>query len=250
MLISRRNVIPLLVPAVTLRGWLRATPLRKPTAGSVEDTAAGLVAELASQFVPESLKRVLSRHRTELRVGATLSLDDSGWFQTRRSVEGALVAEFETLGQILESKPRFGPATEKMGGLAALSLCLNLPEGNYARSDFELLLRYVRYKAGLFRIVIYDKVPDAASDRSGLDAMIAEIRERRRDLSRKCREAYPGAWSHLSFEQIDSRSMLHGVASLVFSHSVVDVVRIWTLAWKSAGGDISGMPERLNNLTD
>ena len=92
-----------------------------------------------------------------------------------------------------------------------------------------------------FPLVVYDRLDENGGPDSWLDS-IRTIRVRRVALSERFLMAHPQIRLEKSGEETNPRSTLFGISSLVFSHSVNDLVRIWCLTWKAANGDMAGMP--------
>jgi hypothetical protein len=143
----------------------------------------------------------------------------------------------------LRSRPRFQHVAEALGALAQMLFVLNLPElEGSSQAEIAALANAIRWNSTSFRVVVYDAT-DLVPTVEGVHSLMREIRDRRSTLSRRFRQSYLREALTDSPIGLDPRSPLYGVASLVYSHSVNDVARIWLWIWNSAHGDMSGQPK-------
>ncbi len=201
------------------------------------------VAQKAVSLLPQSLRDLLHRHQESLERGInSFSLGSCLSPSARISVENRLPERLKLTVRSLESRPRFDGVAADLGAIASMVLYLNLPEGQeLSKEDFRLILDYGAQNSDNFPLVVYDRIEGDAEPNSWL-ALIKVIRDRRARLSARFLIVRTQIASEISAGEISARSPLFGITSLVFSHSVNDVARLWCLVWKTANGDMSGMP--------
>jgi len=201
------------------------------------------VAQKAVSFLPQSLRDLLHRHQESLERGMnSVSLDSCLSPSARTSLENRLVERLKLTVRSLESRPRFDGVAADLGAIATMVFYLNLPEGQeLSQEDFRLILRYGAQSSDIFPLVVYDRIEGDAEPNSWL-ALIKVIRDRRVGLSARFLTVRTQIASEVSAGEISPRSPLFGITSLVFSHSVNDVAKLWCLVWKAANGDMTGMP--------
>ena len=192
--------------------------------------------------MPESLNRVLEKHRQQLELGLkTQPLRNPGSTQGRRLIEEDLRQRFLAIKGLLKARPRFGELAMEFGAAARLVIYLNLPEGkDLSSQELDFIFLYIEKNSPHFPLVVYD---DPAQGIGSVESFLQCLRLRRTQLSKRLEDAYPGGMVTSSLESYDVRSPVFGICSLVFSHSVNDIARLWLSAWKSANGDMSGRPE-------
>jgi hypothetical protein len=202
-----------------------------------------LVAEKAVFFLPRSLRDVIQRHQESFDKGLTsLSMDPFLSPSGRIKLEDRVLERLKLTIQSLDSRPKFAEVANSLGSIARMVVYLNLPEGaDLTKEDVQLLLDYGVQNAVNFPLVVYDRLDEDAGPDSLLD-WIRTIRARRVALSERFLLAYPQIRLERSRDGINPRSTLFGISSLLFSHSINDLVRIWCLVWKAANGDMAGMP--------
>jgi hypothetical protein len=191
--------------------------------------------------MPESLKRVLEKHRQELELGLKAQpLDTSGSTSDRGQLEVDLRRRVMTIDDLLRSKPRFGELAREMGGAARLIIYLNMPEGGSLSSpQLDFVLRYIYKNSPSFPLVVYD---DPGQGIGKMEDFLRSLWRRRVQFSNRLQEAYPEGMVISSLEAYDFRSAVFGISSLVYSHSINDIARLWLSTWKAANGDMTGRP--------
>ena len=204
-------------------------------------SAEWLMLHRAVWFMPASLQRILEKHSQELDSGLNpQSFDTSGWAIERHPLEVNLRQKVLTIGNLLRSRPRFGEVAREMGNAARLIIYLNMPEGEgLSSSDLDFLLRYIHKNSPKFPLVVYD---DPGQGISSMEDFLCGLDKRRLQLSKQLHEAYPSGMVISSLEIYDFRSPVFGISSLVYSHSINDIARLWISSWKAANGDMSGRP--------
>jgi len=201
-----------------------------------------LILHRAAWFMPQSLKRMLDRHRQELELGLRAQpLDQSGVASGRSQLEVDLRRRAITINDLLRSKPGFGELAGEMGAAARLIIYLNMPEGESPLSpQLDFVLRYINKNSPSFPLVVYD---DPVEGFSTMEDFLRGMTQRRAQFSKRLQEAYPEGMVISSLEAYDFRSAVFGISSLVYSHSINDIAKLWLSAWKAANGDMTGRPE-------
>ena len=214
-------------------------PLAKP--------AGFQIAESACRWMPEAFRRVMARNLPGLERGiGQVSESDFLPAPQRLRVEKDIVRVMNLCAEQLRSRPRFQEMAEAFGVLAQMLFVLNLPElEGSSQAQIAVLVNTIRWNGTSFPVVVYN-VSDLTPTAEGVHSLMREIRDRRSALSLRFRQSYMREALEGSPVGLDPRSPLYGVASLVYSHSVNDLARIWLWVWKSANGDMSGRPTLLS----
>ena len=202
------------------------------------------VVEKASFFLPDSLRKILARNQQSLEKGIDSFISEPFLSPPGRSrLEEKLMEKMEAMIQSLRSRPRFSEVARDLGAVAPMVLYLNLPDGeSLKKEDFLFLLNYVAQNSSTFPLVVYD-VSDNAAELDFLSSFINTVRLRRQNLSARFGLIYPRMRSENSADETGPRSTLFGLSSLVYSHTINDIARIWLWAWQSANGDMAGKPD-------
>jgi hypothetical protein len=128
----------------------------------------------------------------------------------------------------------------EMGGAARLIIYLNLPEGESLSSpQLDFVLRYIHKNSPNFPLVVYD---DPGQGIGTMEDFLHRLCQRRIQLLKLLQEAYPQGMVISSLEAYDFHSAVFGVSSLVYSHCINDIARLWLSTWKAANGDMAGRP--------
>jgi hypothetical protein len=194
--------------------------------------------------MPEAFRRVIARDLPSVELGIG-QISESAFLTApqRLRLEEEVVGRMNTCVEQLRSRPRFQQVAEAFGVLAQMLFVLNLPElEGSSQAEIAALANAIRWNSTSFRVVVYDAT-DLVPTVEGVHSLMREIRDRRSTLSRRFRQSYLREALTDSPIGLDPRSPLYGVASLVYSHSVNDVARIWLWIWNSANGDMSGRPK-------
>jgi|GEM_PF-1808675 hypothetical protein len=201
------------------------------------------IAQKATRFLPQSLRDLLHRHQESLERGInSLAMDPFLSPSARVSLEGRLLERIKLTVRSLESRPRFDGIASDLGAIASMVLYLNLPEGEQlAEEDFRLILDYGAQHTDSFPLVVYDRIDRNGAPNSWVE-LVKLIHDRRAGLSARFLMLRTQIASEDSEGEISPRSPLFGIVSLLFSHSVNDLARIWCLVWKTANGDMAGIP--------
>jgi hypothetical protein len=196
-----------------------------------------MVAEKAIQWMPESLRRILSRHFDSIRQGiAEIRIQEFVTPQSRARLEEIVLQRDVLAADRLRSRPRFSQTAKDFGTLAHMMLLLNLPEADTTRV-LALNKAIVRHSQS-FRVVVYD-APEAGS-RQEMKRFLKELRQRRAALSERFHEVEAAHLAKASSDALDPRSPLFGLAALVYAHAINDTAKIWLGIWGAANGDMSG----------
>jgi hypothetical protein len=160
----------------------------------------------------------------------------------RLGLEEAVLQHMGAAVNRLQSRPKFSEAAKDFGALTQMMLLLNLPEPEADSSDKLLVLKdVIGRNSSAFRIVVYD-ASEIGPSRDDVKTLLETVRQRRKNLSERFGEVQATHLAPASWETLDPRSQLYGIAALVFSHSINDTARAWLWIWRSANGDMSGRP--------
>jgi hypothetical protein len=200
------------------------------------------VAEKSLALLPAALREVVHRHRESFERGInSLSMDVFLLPSARTQLEERLLERVRLTVQMLDARPRFAEAVNSLGSIASMVLYLNLPEGmDVTKEDIQFILDYSAQNAGDFPLVVYDRLDENLGQ--SLSDSIKAIRTRRAALSERFWMAYPEMGSERLGNRTNPRSLLFGICSLLFSHSINDLASVWCHVWKAANGDMAGMP--------
>lgn len=154
-----------------------------------------------------------------------------------------ILTRMEETARQLSSQPKFSEVARQLGAISQMVLLLNLPDS--ARKDSRELaswLESIRWNVSLFRLVAYEG-PDIAPGSQAAVDFLQEVQNRAARLSARFQQPLTPATPAAVVAPLDPKSPLFGVVSLVYSHSVNDLARIWLWIWQSANGDMSDRPE-------
>lgn len=201
------------------------------------------VAEKACLWMPPSFRRLMQRFMPDLERGVSRVTENRLLAAPERlRLESEVLDRASEVVGKLQSRPKFREVGEDLGVLAQMIYILNLPDVEGSSADeIAALDTAVRWNSASFRVVVYDSSePDAGAE--AVRTQLRETRNRRAILSERFRQSYLRATLGNSPAKLDPRSPLYGVASLVYSHSINDVARVWLWIWRAAHGDMSGRP--------
>lgn len=155
-------------------------------------------------------------------------------------LEERLQSTLEGAVDFLRGRSRLSLAMEELGSLAEIVLLLNLPElEEPGQEDLLSLKTGLETNRTSFRLVVYD----SSELGRGLDAvkeLLVDIRQRRILLTSRYADFFYTKPSLDLTLPLDPKSPPFGILSLVYSHSVNDLSRLWLWIWRSAGGDMTG----------
>ena len=200
-------------------------------------------------MMPQTLRMLLERHRGELRRGALEPLTSEGSApHVAPWLGGSLIEEIERRSDLVIESVRaqkpFREVAARFGALAHFVADAGFPPAAGAAEGVDHLDHFaalVEERREKFPFVFYGH-GETALDRGDLPGSVAAILERarsqNRDLLRAYREAgdVPAEWA------FDDRSVPFAIASLSYSRTTTDIVRIWLETWKRAGGDLGRTP--------
>ncbi|HEU0006237.1 MAG TPA: hypothetical protein VFS12_09635, partial [Terriglobia bacterium] len=108
--------------------------------------------------MPESFRRVMSRHIDSLRGGINeVHTEKFVTPSERLTLEEDVLQRMAAAVSRLQSRPKFSEAAKDFGALTQMMLLLNLPEAEADSSDKLLALKDVIERSSpAFRIVVYD----------------------------------------------------------------------------------------------
>lgn len=199
------------------------------------------IAEKALQWMPQSLRHVLSRNMDNLRDGLNeIPAERFLVASEKLTLEKVLFQRMAATANRLQSRPKFSEAARDFGALAQMMLLLNLPESEAGSNEKLFTLSdAIGRNSQAFRVVVYD-ASEIGGSRDDVKIFLETVRQRRQRLS----ERFDLEATHLApaTNPLDPRSPLYGIAALVYSHSINDTARGWLWIWRSANGDMSGRP--------
>jgi hypothetical protein len=208
----------------------------------------------AVPFLPPTLKGVMRLYVRDLQRG----VDEAGAFRDQlmgsglMRAEGPAVAEaldreMRDVAELIRSHQPFAVVFYRFGRVIGPATELNVPLHHGAPEDpllqgahrnFEQLATAAAPK---FRILFGgyqdDLMRTLEPRRYFLDSW-----ERSATVYPVLRDAMVANGQLVPAETFDYRSIPFGVASIAYSRSVNDVVRIWCAIWREAGGDMSNRP--------
>jgi hypothetical protein len=217
------------------------------SSGSVSFAASGRqnpssrIAQDAAQLMPRSFRGLLPKYSSHLVIGINrFSSQPYLKSQRREILEQAVLAKLEETVSILGARPKFTIVMEELGLLAEMILLLNLPDLEEPVQENLLSL-----KSGLeinrlsFRLVIYDST-ELGLGSDSVKELLREICSRRVLVTRWYKNYFFDKSPLDLTIPLDPKSPPFGVLSLVYSHSVNDLARLWLWIWREANGDMAG----------
>ena len=218
--------------------------------GSVSSAASGRpdpapqIVQDAAQLMPRSFRGLLPKYSSNLVLGTNRFssqpyLDRQG----RELLEQKILAQLEgTVNILLGARPKFSLVMEELGLLAEMMLLLNLPDlEEPAREDFLSLKSGIEINSPSFRRVVYDST-ELGSGSDSVKELLREIRGRRVLVTRWYKDFFFDKSPLDLTIPLDPKSPPFGVLSLVYSHTVNDLARLWLWIWREANGDMAGSP--------
>jgi len=206
------------------------------------------MADAAVRLMPFALGRALTSYRADLLRGMLAPLAEDG--PARRApwaggtLDEALEADAQGLVQVLRSPAPFSAVAGRFGSLAHQVLESGFPPG-VSRQDGAT--RYAHFAAFCesrrerFPVVFYGH-RDEDLDDSNYRAFALAIMDRASQDDRELARAYAAAGNPPDPDAFDDRSVPFAVASLAYSRSINDIVRVWLQIWNRAGGDMNRTP--------
>ncbi len=205
--------------------------------------ASWLAVHRARYLMPGSLRRLLERRESLLvqgmgRTPLAAPLSPADYSKLEERVEKKL----EGVVRNLKGNPDFSQMVLEFGEAAQLMLCLSVPNRKTgAENDLRFLLDYMGDHRSSYALVIYD-TPAQEEGSEVLHRLFREIEDRRKFQTLRLESAYPLPLSSYPTAELNERSPLFGVSSLLFSHAVIDVARVWLWVWMEANGDLADSP--------
>jgi hypothetical protein len=202
----------------------------------------------AAQLMPRSFRGLLPKYSSHLIIGINqFSSQPYLNSQGREMLEQAILAKLEGTVNTLGAKPKFYLVMEELGLLAEMILLLNLPNlEEPVQENFLSLKSGLEINSLSFRLVVYDS-PELGRGSDSVKELLREMRSRRVLVT--------GWYKNFFFDKspldltipLDPKSPPFGVLSLVYSHSVNDLARLWLWIWREANGDMAGSALRTDS---
>jgi hypothetical protein len=215
-----------------------------PSAASGRPNPAPQIAQDAAQLMPDSFRGFLPKYSSNLVIGTNRFssqpyLDSQG----RELLEQMILAKLEGIVKVLHgAKPKFSLVMEELGLLAEMILLLNLPDLEEPAQENLLSLKSgLENNSHSFRRVVYDST-ELGHGSDSVKELVQEIRSRRVLITRWYKDFFFNKSPLDLTIPLDPKSPPFGVLSLVYSHTVNDLARLWLWIWREANGDMAGSP--------
>jgi hypothetical protein len=218
------------------------------SAAQVRQNPAPRIAQDAAQLMPRSFRGLLPKYSSNLVLGINrFSSQPYLNNQGRDLLEQAILTQLGETLNILGPRPKLSVVMEELGLLAEMILLLNLPDFEEpTRENLFSLKSGLEINSPSFRLVVYDST-ELGRGLESVKELLREIRGRRVLMTRWYKKFF--------FEKspldltipLDPKSPPFGVLSLIYSHSVNDLARLWLWIWREANGDMADSP-LLNGL--
>jgi len=194
----------------------------------------------ATGLMPAPLKRQILRHRAEILRGCLDVLREG---RSSSPSADSVRAAFREILDDLSSRVAFKQICYKLGRLSALTVQYASPlnEGRASASDASLkhFRDFVGEEIRTFPLVV-TREGEGYLRRGSLPDYLDYIARRNADRGKLLDKALAEAGSTATWR--DQRSLVYGVASLLYNDLVLDSARIWLLLWQEAGGDTADAP--------
>ncbi len=202
-----------------------------------------LIAQDAAQLMPRSFRSLLPKYFSNLEAGIDkFSCQPYLSGHGRLALEQELVTKLAGTVKLLNSKPKFSTVMEELGSVAEMVLLLNLPELPEPTRENLLSLKIgLEINSPSFPRVVYDP-SELSLDLNSVKQLLQEISTRRVFITRRYREFFFDESPIDLTIPLDPKSPPFGVLSLVYSHTVNDLARVWLWIWRAANGDMAGRP--------
>lgn len=206
----------------------------------------------ALKVAPPGLAAILKKHRKDLEHGMTLpSKHEAEEVHFLRAEGGGLAADAVILKtkqakDLLSQKGKLNQFAFEVGTLAHLVSDVSFPLNASDADPREPLIREA-YRTLLERSLdkipfVLDPAPAPLSDSGGLRAYLVESARRAARSYARITPAFKDDGTPVTPQAVDDRSVPFGVGALAYSQAVNDVVRVWAVLWREAGGDMTGAP--------
>jgi hypothetical protein len=205
----------------------------------------------AIRLMPASLRLALENNRTALRRGmlTPLAQEDSpehrpAW--TGGTLDAQLLLEIADLSEALNQTGSFAEIAEHFGRVAHFATDAGFPPSMGAGESAKRYSHFTRFcesRRSRFPLVFYGHA-ERNLQRSDFRAWALGIMDRSRAEDLNLVRAYTAAGDPPNPAAFDDRSIPFAVASLAYSRSFTDIVRVWLTAWEQAGGDMQRTPYR------
>jgi hypothetical protein len=208
----------------------------------------------ATRLMPDSLRRILRRHRRAVNAGAR---------QARRTAEAAGGAHAQGLAQqdgaarrLAESMARVTALIDAHASMKEIAREMGIASHFVAdlSNPFRTAPRdeAASSYAGRFADYMDENLPRLRIVFEGYTDPLLEAGEyiafghHLADRSRSYLDELVGSFRRFDDTGdplwVDERSVPFGVASLSFSRTVTDTARVWLQSWRRAHGDLTGLP--------
>jgi hypothetical protein len=225
------------------------------TAHAWTPAAEQRIASKAATLAPPDLKLLIDKYSIEYQQGVRDAAEDNESRHTyivsskRGALRGAINDEVKSAVRIVKDRKSLGDFVGKLGRISHLVGDANNPfhvaDGDRRlvanQTDFE---QYFERRMHKFPTVFY-----GLKESNTLEGYLDVTLQRTATWYPLLAEEYFRHGVQRSSADFDDRSTAFGVAALAYSHTVSDLVNIYYLIWKEAGGDVrSAAAMRKGNL--
>jgi len=205
--------------------------------------------EDAVKMMPRSLRTVLGRHEKAIMRGALAPLTEEGSSaHLPPSLDGTLPGEISRRSAALidavnQRKP-FSEIAERFGALSHFVADAGFPPASAGREGtfrYNHFAEFVRSRQEKIPFVFYGHA-DGVFGRGEIASFALGIIERAAQQDAELARSYGPDGTAPIPAAFDDRSVPFAIASLAYSRTVTDIVRVWLDAWEKARGDIGRTP--------
>ena len=214
------------------------------SAASGQPNPAPQIVQDTARLMPYSFRSILPKYSSNLVIGANRFssqpyLDSQG----RELLEQTILTKIGGTVTILRgARPKFSLVMEDLGLLAEMILLINLPDlEEPAQENLVSLKSGLKNNSPSFRRVVYDST-ELGRGSDSVKQLLREIRIRRVLITRWYKDFFFNKSALDLTIPLDPESPPFGVLSLVYSHTVNDLARLWLWIWREANGDMAGSP--------
>lgn len=189
----------------------------------------------ATGLMPDFLQRQILKHRQHILRGCVDVLRED---LNATGLTEQVQTEFRAFLSAVEAKIPFSEVCYRLGRLSCLTTEISAPVRSIRPSSVERFNAFMVNRLESFPLMIVHR-DEAGLAKGELAAFLKQIEERNRTRAVELLAAMDAeemtAWQH-------ERSLVYGLAQLIYNDMVTDTARIWLFAWEQAGGSVAGAP--------
>jgi hypothetical protein len=203
----------------------------------------------AVRLMPASLRAALENHRRDLLRGMLAPMTDEDAVEHRPpwsagSLDAVVEREARGLLGTLARPTKFEGIAERFGTLAHYVADAGFPPGA-TRTDgarrYTHFQEFCEQRRERFPFVFYGHADDVLAEGDWRAFALREMRLAG-DNDRQLARVYAVAGEPPDPSYFDDRSVPFAVASLSYSRSITNIVRVWLSVWQQASGDMGRIP--------